>query len=240
MLCSAVPVESSSLTDTAVGTIIDNDVDCIDPTDTAETPPTLTIGNETSEESANDLVFTATLSKAFCADASLEAVTSGGTATGGVDYVVWDDDSVTVPAYHTELKWGIQVLPDTLVEADETFNLSVGWASTMPPQYQGQPRVVATGTITDDDGDAQGVGERSRQGAGGCGDQLHRVARQGRRSRRDRSVRHQRRHRHRGQRLQRHLGHRHHSRGRHLGGDPRADAHRHRGHRGRRDLPTSC
>ena len=135
-----------------VVTIIDNDTACIDPTSLTATPPSLTVANASTAEAANNLAFTVTLSESFCADASLEVNTAGGTATGGEDYVSWSD-TVTVPAYHTDLTWGIQVLDDTLVEADETFNLVVEWGSSMPTQYQAQPRVTAVGTITDDDGD---------------------------------------------------------------------------------------
>ena len=136
-----------------VGTIIDNDTDCIDATDTNDSPPTVTVPNASTVESANNLSFTVTLSKPFCADAAFEVETLDGTATAGADYVAWSDTSVSVPAYYTQLVWGIQVLPDDLVEVDEDFYLNIDWANSMGSRYTALPRVQATGTITDDDGE---------------------------------------------------------------------------------------
>ena len=137
----------------AVGTIIDNDTACIDPTDNTETPPTLSMANQSTTEAADSLAFTATLSEPFCSDASLEVTTSDGTATGGgVDYVSWSA-TVTVPAFYTQLTWGIEVVDDSLVEDNETFRLNIEWADTMLTKYTALPAVTAVGTITDDDGD---------------------------------------------------------------------------------------
>ena len=136
-----------------VGTIIDNDTACIDHIkNPSDTPPTLTVANASTAEAANNLAFTATLSEPLCEDGTLDVNTADGTATGGEDYVSWSA-TVTVPAYHTDLTWGIEVLDDALVEDDETFNLVVEWGSSMPANYRAQPRVTATGTITNDDGD---------------------------------------------------------------------------------------
>ena len=135
-----------------VATIIDNDVDCIDVTDTSDSPPTVTVPDASTAESANNLSFTVTLSKPFCADAAFDVGTVDGTATAGADYVAWADSSVTVPAYHTQLVWGIQVLADDLVELTEDFSLNIDWASTMPARYRALAGVRATGAITDDDG----------------------------------------------------------------------------------------
>ena len=137
---------------TGVATIIDNDVDCIDVTDTSDSPPTVTVPDASTAESANNLSFTVTLSKPFCADAAFDVGTADGTATAGADYVAWADSSVTVPAYHTQLVWGIQVLADDLAEATEDFSLNIDWASTMPARYRALAGVRATGAITDDDG----------------------------------------------------------------------------------------
>ena len=136
---------------TGVGTIIDNDTACIDPTDLTATPPTLTVADASTTEAANNLAFTVTLSEPFCSDTSLSVATSDGTATAGVDYVSWSA-TVTVPAFYTQLTWGIGVVDDSLVENDETLNLTIEWASSMPAQYRALPDVTAVGTITDDDG----------------------------------------------------------------------------------------
>ena len=158
----------------AQATIIDNDVDCIDPTDPSGQPPTLSVDNESTVEADNDLFFTATLSEPFCQPAAVAVVTGGGTATPvnildaarPGDYLLWEDSHYSVPAFHTEVVWSAQILEDDLVENNETFNLQIDWASSMPAVYRAQPHVTAVGTIIDDDGDLE-VSVNNAQGAEG-------------------------------------------------------------------------
>ena len=145
---------------TAQATIIDNDGDCIDPSDPIQTPPDFTIEDRSTVEDDNLLSFTLTLDEPLCEDAIFEVTTEDVTATGAdrfdltADYVGWIiPTAATVPAFHTEYRFPITVIEDDLVEDDETFNLRVRWSDSMPVIYRAQPAVTAVGTIVDDDGD---------------------------------------------------------------------------------------
>ena len=148
---------------TAQATIIDNDGVCIDPSDLLQSPPGFTIEDRSTVEDDNTLSFTLTLDEPLCEDAIFKVTTEDDTATGGIghvtdpgpiDYVGWITiTAVIIPAYHTEYSIAVRVVEDDLVEADETFNLLVRWADSMPTIYRVQPTVTAVGTIVDDDGD---------------------------------------------------------------------------------------
>ena len=149
---------------TAQATIIDNDGVCINPNDPNDLPPGFTIEDRSTVEDDNILSFTLTLDEPLCVDAVIEVRTEDDTATGGIGHVVVDPGPIDyvgwititaaqIPAYHTEHSLAVRVVEDDLVEVDETFNLHVRWADSMPAIYRAQRTVTAVGTIVDDDGD---------------------------------------------------------------------------------------
>lgn len=74
------------------------------------------------------------------------ATTSGGTATAGQDYVADAMTNVEFPEGQREWTFKVQVLPDTLVEGDETVQVRLANVTGLPV-YDGE----AEGLIVDDD-----------------------------------------------------------------------------------------
>lgn len=121
----------------AIGTILNDDQE-----------PMLSIGDATVVEGdagTTTMLFTVTLSNASVFPVSVAYDTSPGTATPGVDYLA-ASGTVDFQPGETERLIAIEVVGDTLSEADETFfvNLSAPTGGTIDVG-------TATGTIVDDD-----------------------------------------------------------------------------------------
>ena len=119
-----------------IGTIVDND----------PTPTVSTVTAAVVTEGGN-LVHTVTLTNASSTPTLLAYTLAGVTATAGVDYnslptfsngVTLAGSVLTVPAGVTSFTVTVASIGDTIDEANETYNLSVG-------------SVTAVGTINDDD-----------------------------------------------------------------------------------------
>lgn len=126
---------------TATGTILNDDVVVV-------TPPTVSIGNASKTEGNSgtaNMSFTATLSKAATVPVTVDYATSNGTATAGSDYVA-GSGTVTFAAGQTSQTVNVGIIGDTVVEPDETFNVTLS-----NPTGATIAQAVATGTILNDD-----------------------------------------------------------------------------------------
>ncbi|WMW79455.1 Calx-beta domain-containing protein [Undibacterium cyanobacteriorum] len=119
----------------AVGTITDDDA-----------APTISSVTSDTQTEGTALVHTVTLTNASSSSTSFAYTIGGGTATSGTDYgtptfsngVTLVGGNLIVPAGVTSFTITVPSTQDTIDEANETYNVSVGGVS-------------ATGTITDDD-----------------------------------------------------------------------------------------
>ena len=129
----------SGTTLAATGTITDDDA-----------PPTVSVGDETAEEDAGDLVFTVMLEPASGREVTVAYATSDGTATEPADYTR-TSGTLTFAAGLTSRTVAVPIVDDTADEEEDevfTFTLS-GPANAM---FAGDASTLAaTGTITDDD-----------------------------------------------------------------------------------------
>lgn len=135
---------------TGVGTILDDDFADITISDVS-----ITEGNNGNK----NLVFTVTLSHETDADVVLNYATSDGTATAGSDYVAKSGTItfarpllITDPFITTQTIT-IEIIGDTVVEANETFNLTLSGLTAEGLENIAVFLMDATaiGTITDDD-----------------------------------------------------------------------------------------
>ena len=129
------------LTDTATGTIVDNDT------------ATFTIDDETVDEDAGTMTFTVSLDYALDTDVVVDVAYADVTATGGgVDYDS-TAGTVTFLAGETGPKSVVAPVPivdDIIVEATETFTASLSTATAYGDRDVDLTD-TATGTITDND-----------------------------------------------------------------------------------------
>lgn len=96
------------------------------------------------------LSYVVSLNRPTSAATTVTYQTTGGTATAGTDYVAVPATTLTIPAGETEAVITVTVNGDTVVEPDETVDVTLSGASggalILTP--------TATGTIVDDDGPA--------------------------------------------------------------------------------------
>ena len=117
----------------ATGTIVDDD------------EPTLSIEDVSVGENAGTAIFVVTLDTAGIQTVSVDYAATDGTATAGSDYAA-TSGTLTIAAGLLKGTITAPILDDTLVEADETFTLTLGNAANASISEG-----VATGTIVDDD-----------------------------------------------------------------------------------------
>ncbi|MFG1424706.1 Calx-beta domain-containing protein [Roseixanthobacter glucoisosaccharinicivorans] len=127
--------------DTAVGTILNDDVAPV-------VPPAVSIADATLAEGnggTGQMSFTVTLDKAATGPVSVQYATANGTATAGSDYAS-KTGTVTFAAGETTKTIQIAVTGDTAVEANESFTVKLS-----NPTGLTIAAGTATGTIVNDD-----------------------------------------------------------------------------------------
>lgn len=118
----------------------------------------LSIGDRSVNESVSgtrNVSFVIRLSAASPAPVSVDVQTADGTATAGQDYGFVEPTTVVIPAGSTTAGFNVTVLPDTLVEGDETFAVQMS-----NPVGAGISDGEAIGTIIDAGGATLSVGDR--------------------------------------------------------------------------------
>lgn len=111
-------------------------------------PPSLSINNVSVSEGnsgTSSATFTVSLSRAATQPVTVQYATSNETATAGSDYTA-KTGTVTIPAGQTSGAITISVLGDTLVESNETFNVTLSNATNAVIGGN-----TGTGTIVNDD-----------------------------------------------------------------------------------------
>ena len=116
----------------------------------ATVPSNVTSQTLTTEGSSNHSnYFKLVLDKAYDMDIYVSYHTLDGTAIAGEDYIAVSR-KVKIPAGQTEVMIAVEIVADTVAEADETFSLVIS-----NPIGQGFPagvsEIKATHTIIDDD-----------------------------------------------------------------------------------------
>lgn len=125
----------------AVGTITNDD---------AASLPVISIADQSIAEGNSGttaMTFTVQLDRAADSDVTFSYRTSAGTATSGVDYTAIASGSGTIAAGSSSTTITVNVLGDTTVEPNETFNVELFNVSGAS-----EGDLVAVGTITNDDG----------------------------------------------------------------------------------------
>ena len=117
----------------------------IDDDDTAQPPPTLTVGDVDIAESAGTALFVARLDRATNVDVSVEYATADGTATHPGDYTE-TAGTLTIEAGRTESYLEVPLVDDAVAEQAETFTLKVD-----NPVGVEIAVTIVTATIHDDD-----------------------------------------------------------------------------------------
>lgn len=118
----------------------------------------LSIGDRSVNESASgtrSVSFVIRLSAASTDPVSVDVQTADGTATAGADYAAAGPTTVEIPAGATTAGFNVTVLPDTLVEGDETFAVQLS-----NPVGAAISDGEAIGTIIDAGGATLSVGDR--------------------------------------------------------------------------------
>jgi serine protease len=109
--------------------------------------PTASISDAIVAEDSGSATFTVSLSQPMAQDYNFYVTTSDGTATvADADYVARSSAQGTLPAGQTSAPFTVTLNPDTKVEADETFKVTLGF------QYASVFDGEGVGTITNDDG----------------------------------------------------------------------------------------
>ena len=137
---ATAPAGSIDASDTATGSILDNDV------------ATLTIADVTASEATGAITFAVTVDLAVQGGFSIDAIFTDGTAAGGVDYTSALQALNFLGTAGETILVTVPVVNDALVEADETFAISL--ANLAPATAPSGSIVVtdtATGTIANDD-----------------------------------------------------------------------------------------
>ena len=135
-------------TDTATGTITDDDGGLIGGNDT------VTIADASAEE-GESLTFTVTLNRAVQGGLTVTPAFSDGTATEGTDYTENTAALSFTGTAGEERTFTVSTIEDEVVEGAETFAVSLSVSDAPAGVTAGSP---ATGTITDDDGGTTGEG----------------------------------------------------------------------------------
>ncbi len=137
-LSTATPVGGRTLilTDTATGTITDNDT------------ATFTINNVTVGEAAGSLVFDLATDKPLDIDVTIDVTFTNGSATGG-DYTS-TTQHITFLAGETTQSVSVAINNDNIVEATESFSAALGAVTPLGGRTVNLSD-TGTGTITDND-----------------------------------------------------------------------------------------
>ena len=149
------PSSGVSLADpSAVGTIIDDEVQCVVPNYYTSDPLPYTLRGETVDEGAGRMSFTVVLPQALCRRNNLSYSAVGGTATADEDYEYVAGQRY-IPAFVTEWEgFHVVLYDDDIDETNETVVLRTGVA------HAGFLRAAyATGTIIDNDDALLSVGD---------------------------------------------------------------------------------
>ena len=129
------PSAAVTATDTATGTVLDNDA------------PALTIADASASE-GNSITFTVTLDKPVSGGLTVTPSFTDGTATEGTDYT-GNTAALTFTGTTGETQsFSVATIDDTDEEDDETFTVSLTISGTSATVTE---RDTATGTIIDDD-----------------------------------------------------------------------------------------
>ena len=128
--------------DTATGTITDDD------------NATVTIANASAEE-GDSMTFTVRLDQAVSGGLTVTPSFTDGTATKGTDYTENTAALSFTGIAGEQQTFTVATTEDAVVEADETFAVSLSLSDAPAGVTVGDP---ATGTITDDDGGTTGQG----------------------------------------------------------------------------------
>jgi serine protease len=91
--------------------------------------------------------FTIDMSAAMDVPVTMDVTTSNGSGAAGSDYQARSVPGLVMPAGQTRLSFAVQVIGDTVAEADETFNVSLS-----NPVSATLGNGVGVGTISNDDG----------------------------------------------------------------------------------------
>lgn len=97
------------------------------------------------DDATTTFVFTVKLDKASTSNVTFDYATQDGTAIAGDDYMT-TEGSLTIQSGTTSAQVEVQVMADTLLEADETFDLKI--SNVVGAQVTGS---IGEGTIRNDD-----------------------------------------------------------------------------------------
>ena len=111
-----------------------------------DSPIELRIDNAQAAESAGELRFPLSLSRALDSDLTIAVTATGDSATAGEDYASIPA-TLTIPAGVTSTSLSVSLLDDGVVEASEQFTVTL----SDPDQRVTTQTLSATGTIEDDD-----------------------------------------------------------------------------------------
>ncbi|RYG75163.1 hypothetical protein EON80_01525, partial [bacterium] len=112
----SAPVNAGLKNDTAIATIVNDDV----------APPVISVNNPSITEGnsgTQTLYFTIKLSKSSTETVQFKCITQGGTATAGSDFIAIPITEVAFAPGITSQTFAVKIKGDTLKEADETFKL---------------------------------------------------------------------------------------------------------------------
>ena len=138
---------------TGTGTIVDNDSGgCFDPENGSPPLQISFVAHESEREDLANLRFVPSFRGEFCAGVRLQIAyrTADGTATAPADYASVSG-SVEFDPSAGQVRIGVPVVADTLVEADETLLFFAWWGDDMPASWGALPEVETYAVILDDD-----------------------------------------------------------------------------------------
>ena len=130
-----------------------------------EASPTISISDAGAVEADGApvaMVFDVSIAPASASDITVDYLTTAGSATANVDYTQVPTTQLLIPAGATTATISIDVLPDNLAEAAETFTVTLTNVSGA-----GIGTSLATGIITDDDDAPDGVPDNYTVDEGG-------------------------------------------------------------------------
>ena len=140
----------------AVGTAIARAEGIGNITGSADTAPTLSVGDATLLEGAlgdaKMAQFTVTLSELAGFAVTFDAATVAGTATAGTDFTALVAAPFTIPAGQKTFTFSVPILGDAAVEGDETFQVSLSNAKIVTPNTALTfTKALGAGKILNDD-----------------------------------------------------------------------------------------
>ncbi|MCC4214740.1 Ig-like domain-containing protein, partial [Leeuwenhoekiella parthenopeia] len=148
------PNENFFGTDTFTYQICDANNDCVTATGTitVEADPVLSVENVEVME-GQPLTFVFTLAEVSVEDVVISVSTSNGTATAGLDYDAVVNETITIQAGELTANYTVNSLEDTIYELSENFTIT----GTVQTNNTRNLVAEATGTITDNDGNAPAI-----------------------------------------------------------------------------------